>query len=235
VAVVAVPATVLLRPADAGLVGHYTFAEGSGTTVRDASRSGNHGTLQGNVARVAGPRPGSKALNFDGKTGYVKLDKDLNQWLGGTATAAFWINTRQVGVDFPPVCVAGVDVVGTTNDVQWGFLDESGRIGVTAGDLAAVNMAKSSQPINDGQWHHVALTRDAVLGRSQVYVDGKLSSATATGAKGNKTTPFFSIGRKEVFPSDAKDKTVYYFQGALAEVRFHDRVLSAAEIEALAK
>ena len=235
VAVVAVPATVLLRPADAGLVGHYTFAEGSGTTVRDASRSGNHGTLQGNVARVAGPRPGSKALNFDGKTGYVKLDKDLNQWLGGTATAAFWINTRQVGVDFPPVCVAGVDVVGTTNDVQWGFLDESGRIGVNAGDLAAVNMAKSSQPINDGQWHHVALTRDAVLGRSQVYVDGKLSSATATGAKGNKTTPFFSIGRKEVFPSDAKDKTVYYFQGALAEVRFHDRVLSAAEIEALAK
>lgn len=234
VAVVAVPAYVILKPTE-GLVGHYTFAEGSGKTVKDASPTGNHGTLVGGVTWTAGRKPGSKALDFDGKTGYVKVSQDLNQWLGGTATVAFWINTKQVGLGFPPVCIAGVDIVASTDDVQWGFLDDSGRIGVNAGDLQVVNMAKSAQPINDGQWHHVALTRNAVLGQSQVFVDGKLSSSTATGAKGSKTTPFFSIARKEVFPNDSKDKTVYYFQGLLEDVRLYNRVLSPAEIDALAK
>ena len=94
-------------------------------------------------------------------------------------------------------------------------------------------IAISSRPVNDGQWHHAALTREATLGRLQVFVDGKLSSTTLTGAKGLKTTPFFSIGRKEAFPQGAKP--VDYFQGVLEEVRFYNRVLSTAEIEALAK
>jgi hypothetical protein len=97
VALVAVPAYVLLKPSEAGLVGHYTFAEGSGTSVRDASPRGNHGTLMPGVTWTAGHKQDSKGLSFDGKTGYVKLDKDLVPWLGGTATVAFWIKTTQVG------------------------------------------------------------------------------------------------------------------------------------------
>jgi hypothetical protein len=145
-----------------------------------------------------------------------------------------------------PASITGVDVAGgdtavTTNDIQWGFMDESGRTGVCVGDPVYSNRAKSlenilvrsSQPINDGQWHHVALTRDAVLGRLEVYVDGKLNATTLTAATGRKTTPFFSIGRKEVVPDQSKP--AYFFHGSLAEVRFYNRVVKSEEIAALAK
>jgi RNA polymerase sigma factor (sigma-70 family) len=245
---VAVPAAVMLKPSDNGLVGHYAFAEGNGASVKDASTSGNHGTLIGNVTWVEGRKPGTKALSFDGKTGYVKVGQDLNQWLGGSATVAFWISTRQVGkkVPFQFVPVTGVDVTSNdvkpnSDDINWGILDDSGRIGICPGDPAYPGakklediMAVSSQPINDGQWHHVALARDAATGRLQVYVDGKLSAASETAAKGGKTTPFFYIGRQELFPVSSP-KPVLYFQGQLSELRFYDRVLSAGEIEVLAR
>jgi len=95
--------------------------------------------------------------------------------------------------------------------------------------------ARSVQPINDGQWHHVALTRDAAQGRLQVHVDGSLNATTVTGAKGIKTSPFFSIGKKEVFPKPQPDKPELFFQGSLADMRFYQRVLTAQEIEALSK
>jgi RNA polymerase sigma factor (sigma-70 family) len=245
--VTAVPAYILLKPTDAGLVGHYAFTEGSGTTVKDASPSGNHGTLVGGVSWKAGHKPGSKALSFDGKTGHVKLSQDLSQWLGGTATVAFWISTTQKGVPSDgfavPGCVTGVDVPGidpviTTNDIQWGFVDEAGRTGVSVGDLALGRtkqlediVLRSKQAINDGQWHHVALTRDATSGRVEVFVDGKVSGARTAGT-GPRTTPFFSIGRKEV---PEQQKPAHYFQGLLAEVRFYNRVLTPEEIATLAK
>jgi hypothetical protein len=241
---------VLLQPSEHGLVGHYRFAEGSGTAVQDASPSGNHGTLVGGVTWTAGPRPGSRALRFDGKTGCVKLTQDLNQWLGGTATVAFWLSTTQKGVPSDgfavPGCITGVDVSGgdvavTTNDIQWGFVDEAGKVGVCVGDPAYSKgtkaldqiLVRSVQALNDGQWHHVALTRDAALGRLEVYVDGKLSATTLTAATGRKTTPFFSIGRKQVVPEQSKP--AYFFEGALAEVRLYNRVLKPDEIVALAK
>ncbi|OAI45957.1 hypothetical protein AYO44_12205 [Planctomycetaceae bacterium SCGC AG-212-F19] len=248
-AVVAVPAVILLPPSDPGLVGHYAFAEGSGTSVKDASSSGNHGKLVGGVTWTTGRKPGSKALSFDGQTGHVKLAQDLSRWLGSSATVAFWLNTTQRGVPSDgfavPGCVTGVDVSGndqavTTNDIQWGFVDETGRTGVCVGDLDLRRtkqmeeiLVRSKQPINDGQWHHVALTRDATLGRVAVFVDGKLSGTTLTTAIGPKTSPFFSIGRKEVIPEQTKP--AYHFQGLLSEVRFYNRVLKPEEIAALAQ
>jgi RNA polymerase sigma factor (sigma-70 family) len=250
-ATLAVPAYVLLKPSDQGLVGHYTLSEGSGTVVKDASPSGNHGTLvSGGVAWAPGPKPGGKALSFDGKTGCVKLSRDLSPWLGSTATIAFWMKTTQKGVPSDgfavPASVTGVDVAGgdvavTTNDIQWGFIDETGRTGVCVGDPALSNRTKplenilvrTVQPINDGQWRHIALTRDAATGRLEVFVDGKLNATTLTAATGRKTTPFSSIGRKEVVPEQTKP--AYFFQGSLAEVRFYNRVLGPAEIAALAR
>jgi hypothetical protein len=154
----------------------------------------------------------------------------------GVSSDGFAVPASVTGVD-----VAGGDVAVTTNDIQWGFIDESGRTGVCVGDPALSNRTKplenilvrTVQPINDGQWHHIALTRDAVTGRLEVFVDGKLNATTLTAAAGRKTTPFSSIGRKEVVPEQTKP--AYFFQGSLAEVRFYNRVLGPAEIAALAK
>jgi RNA polymerase sigma factor (sigma-70 family) len=220
-------AYVVLKPRDRDLVGHYTFNEGKAT--RDASAVGNHGAWVGGVTATPGPKPGSTALAFDGATGYVKLNQDLNQWLGGTATLTFWIKTTQTGGSYSPG-VIGV-LTADPNDVVWGWIEQSGRICLNAGSGKGFDTsAKSKKPINDGQWHHVALTRDATTGQAHVYVDGLLSGSSVSG-QGIKTTPFYCVGRMEIAGADKPA----YFRGALAEVRIYKRVLTPDEIQPLAK
>jgi hypothetical protein len=139
---------------------------------------------------------------------------------------AFWLKTTQTGNDTMWLApgVLGAESAGDGNDVFWGWLDAAGRIGVQAGDVAG---AKSATPVNDGQWHHIALTRDAATGAAQVYVDGVLSGAATTDT-GVKTTPFRSVGR-----IDDTAGTPAYLNGTLDDLVLFDRVLTAAEVRAL--
>jgi hypothetical protein len=230
--VTAVPAYIYLH--NDGLVGHYAFSEGTGSRAADASGTRNHGTLMGGVTWTAGPRPGSKALSFDG-TGLVKLDKDVVQWLGATATVAFWIKTTQAGgnEDASSPAIIGAEVAGN-NDIEWGWLHVSGRIGVVTGGGTAEKpsdlrqpSAQSKQPINDGVWHHVAMTRDFATGEVRMYVDG-VFQGTAMSGQGIKTCSLTEIGRLI-----DRNRTMYYFRGALGDLRLYSRVLSAEEIRRL--
>src|SRR5262249_27248166 len=128
-ALVVTPAVILLRPSSgATLVSHYKFNESSGTRVADAGSGPNHGTLVGGVSRVAGPRTGMPALNFDGKTGYVQLEKDLTQWIGGTASVACWMRTTLTSPnDSSNPAVAGVQR-SNNDDIGWGVIDPAGRV-----------------------------------------------------------------------------------------------------------
>jgi hypothetical protein len=214
------------QPGPAGLVGSYAFSEGAGTTTADASASGNTGTLTGGVTWTAGRTGAGTALQFNGTNGFVNLAQNANQWLGGTGTAAFWIRTTQTGNNTMWMApgVLGVESAGGGNDIFWGWLDATGRIGMQAGNTAG---AKSTAPINDGQWHHIALTRNATTGLVQVYVDGVLSGS-ATSEVGTKTTTFRSLGRIE-----DTGGTPAWFAGSLDDVRLFNRVLTAQEIQSL--
>ena len=210
----------------AGAVGSYNFSEGSGTTTGDASTSGNGGTLTGGVTWTAGRTGAGTALQFNGATGYVNLAQNAAQWLGGTATVAFWMRTTQTGNNTAGQApgILGVESAGNGNDIFWGWLDASGRIGIKAGYGVA---AKSTAAVNDGQWHHIALTRNATSGAVQVYVDGVLNG-TAISETGTKSTAFRSIGRIE----DTGGSPAY-FGGALDNLRIYNRVLTAQEIASL--
>jgi len=226
--VASVPAYLVLKPSGPTLVGSYGCDEGSGTRVADASGTGNHGTLVGGVTWAPGRKPGTKALSFDGKTGYVKVPQDLNQWLGGTATVAFWINTTQVGDSevWRSPTLLGVNLSGSARkDIFWAFLDNNGRIGLDD-DIPVL----SSRPINDGKWHHVALTRDASKGECKVYVDGAFNAGGAS-VPGIKVVAFDMIGRVE---NSAVGKPVF-FQGSLSDLKFYRGVVPAEQIRKLAE
>jgi glucose/arabinose dehydrogenase len=210
----------------AGLVGEYRFNENAGTATADGSASANGGTLVGSAVWVGGRSGAGSAVAFDG-SGRVDVAADLNAWLGASGTVAFWLRTTQVGNNTMWLApgVLGVESAGDGNDVFWGWLDASGRIGVQAGDVAG---ARSATPVNDGQWHHVALTRDHTTGRVEVYVDGTLSGS-ATSGTGVKTTPFRSIGR-----IDDTGGTPTGFACAVDDLLVFNRVLTADEIRGLA-
>ena len=89
--------------------------------------------------------------------------------------------------------MTGVENAADSNDIQWGWVDNAGQINLSVGGTIA---ATSAHPVNDGKWHHVVLTRNAVTGSAQVYVDGQLSGS-GMGPTGAKTTPLSSLGRIE--------------------------------------
>jgi RNA polymerase sigma factor (sigma-70 family) len=237
VALTAVPAYLMLRPGDPDLVAAYAFAEGKGTTTADTSPSQNHATLVGAVTWTAGRKPGTNALNFDGRTGYLKLDRDVAGTLGGTASVAFWIKTTQTGgdADASSPSIIGAEVAGN-NDVEWGWLHSSGRIGIVAGDGTEAKpseekqpSAQSKQPINDGNWHHVAMTRSVATGEVRIYVDGAFQESARSG-QGVKSCVLNEVGR-----IIDRNRSTYFFRGALQDVRFYRRVLTAQEVQTLAQ
>ncbi|MDY6978300.1 MAG: LamG domain-containing protein [Pseudomonadota bacterium] len=195
-----------------------------GTTgeVADTSGNSNNGTAL-NGANTVGPGRICRAANFDGNDDYVDIP-NLSDTLNGTASLAFWIRTSQTGNNtaWQAPGITGVEQSGGTDDIFWGWIDASGRIGITVGND---NNAKSSTTINDNIWHHVVLTRNASNGEYKIYIDGTLdaSGTIATGTIGNN---YSSLGRIEDTGGSPE-----YFQGELDEILIFDSVLTDSEVQ----
>lgn len=229
------PVTPVLTPP----VIQYALDEGTGTFAADSGSGGtNTGVLVGTAkpAWVAG-RTGAGALSFSGNGAYnqtnqsaVQVSSNLIAPLGTTSTLAVWVKTTQTGSNNhqQAPAITGVDQQGTTSDINWGTLDASGKIGIYVGDTGGIY---SVSPINDGQWHHVAMTRDATTGQIQLYVDSVLNgSSILAGAIGTKAAQFYLIGALTDRSNAGYVTGANYFNGQLDDVRIYNRVLSAAEI-----
>lgn len=193
---------------------------GTSGEVSDSSGNNRDGTAQNQtdteLAHIC------RGGVFDGTDDYL-THTDIDNLLSGTASMSFWIKTTQTGSDvtWQAPGISGVEVVGSANDIFWGWIDASGHIGLSVGDDGTT---KSTQAINDDTFHHVVLTRDAGAGTFKIYIDGVLDSSgsIATGTIGNT---FASIGRIE-----DTGGTPEYFEGVLDELVIFDQVLSDAEV-----
>lgn len=161
--------------------------------------------------------------------GIELADDSVASVLAGTSTLSFYMKTTQVGTASPWTApgIFGRDQASGSNDVFWGWLDNTGRINLSVGDVSASNpVTKSAQPVNDGQWRHVVMTRDAASGVQSLHVDGvKVTTTGRTGALGLNNR-FRTLGQIQGNP--------VHFKGSLAEVRVYRRVLSDSDIAQLA-
>jgi hypothetical protein len=216
----------------------YEFDDGTGTFAADSAGT-NTGVLVGATgpAWVAG-RIGSGALSFSGNgapnqtnQSAVQVSSNLVPTLGTTSTLAAWIKTTQTGSSTHSAApaITGVDQAATTSDINWGTLNATGRIGIYVGESGGVY---SNNPINDGQWHHVAITRNATTGQVQLYVDGVLNGSATLDA-GTKAAQFYLIGALTNRNSSGYVTGANYFNGQLDEIRIYNDVLSAGEIAEL--
>lgn len=197
-----------------------TSWNGTAGEVEDSSGNGWNGTAVGGAA--PSPARVCNGAQLNGSSRYLQV-AGLSGLLNATASLAFWIRTTQSGNDtgWQAPGVTGVELSGGADDIFWGWLDASGRIGVS---VANDYTTKSTLAINDGTWRHVVLTRDHSAGTYQIYIDGVLdaSGSIATGVIG---TPYSSIGRIE-----DTGGTPEYLNGQLDEVRVYGTVLSASEV-----
>ncbi len=195
--------------------------------VLDNSGNDRHGTPAGS-SQTINPGQICNAGQFNGTTDYIATP-GLSA-LQGTSSLSFWIRTTATGNDtgWQAPAVAGVEQSGGTDDIFWGWIDASGRIGITKGN--DFDATKSNTAINDGTFRHVVLTRDASDGSFQIYVDGTLDrSGTRSALTGMVGSSFSDIGR--VLYTNGSDAN--FLQADLDEVVIFDEVLDPDQVDKL--
>jgi hypothetical protein len=193
---------------------------------QDASGKGRHGTAMGGPLFAASAN--GQGVSFNGVDQYIAVTGYKGILAVDAVQQAFsvsnWVNTTSDA--------------GDTEMVTWGLQGAATRLTwrVHQGRLRTEHNAgnlRGNTYINDGEWHHVALTvsEGATLRAetTQLYVDGLEDSYFSGG-----DTPYILAEGSDVNVGRSGPHDGRYFVGSLDEVRVYSRHLSAAEVAWLA-
>lgn len=198
-----------------GLVAAYAFEEGAGTTVADASGTGNSGTITGASWTTAG-RFG-KALSFNGSTNWVTINDAPSLDLTSGMTLEAWVKPaalsswRQVILKEIPNGLA-YSLYAHNNAPQ-----PAATINVGGSDQSAVGT--SALPLDT--WTHLAATYDGSTLR--LFVNGAQAQAVSVSGTLITSNAPLRIAGNAVWGE--------HFSGVIDEVRVYNRALSASEIQ----
>jgi hypothetical protein len=213
-----------------GLIHHWNFDEGpdwhdsafgaayAGTAAQDAEGGATAQLENMSSANWVSGRQFS-GLQFDGATQKLTVAAGLAPQLSGSATLSFFINTTHPGSS-AAATAPGVAGRAGAGGCQWGWLDEAGRMVFSVDGSPVV---RSAAAVNDGKWHHVAITREASSGLAVIYIDGA-ESASGNGPAGERSLAFSSIGCIEGGG---------FFSGRLDQVSIFNRAITLAEASVL--
>lgn len=238
----------------AALIGHWDLEQGSGTTAFDQSTTGNDGTFVNTPTwQTSGLAPvpsGTTAdLEFSGEVGdddagdndedYVSIPAN-SAYDFGTSTdfsVACWINTTAAATQNP---IGQGDAANASGGEHWelivtdagylaAFIDDGSNTEHIGGPTFDSN---DGPQVNDGQWHHIAVTFDRD-GNAIRYIDGSaVNEAVDISSVGDiSNDEILAIGQRgnvAGFPYDSP------FDGRIDDVRLYDEVLTAEEVSGLA-
>jgi uncharacterized repeat protein (TIGR03806 family) len=199
------------------LVGWYKF-EGN---AQDSSGQGNHGTAGGGFSYVAGT-VGASAINFNGTDGYVQIPRSVSN----DFTLALWVKTTTTGGGSQWWAGKGLldgEMAGSQSDFGMSLVGAKAAFGVGNPDTTIA----STTSINDGNWHHVAATRDSLSGEVRLYIDGLLENSLVTAATGTRAPTDLRIG------SIRSGVPAGFLAGSVDDARIYNYVMNANEIAAL--
>ncbi|MBN2890226.1 MAG: HYR domain-containing protein, partial [Bacteroidales bacterium] len=104
------------------------------------------------------------ALNFDGVDDYVNIGNQTELQFGsGSFTIESWINTTSANSYLPIIAKSGV-----SEDISLCLVDGYASLKSFYTTVSGVTF------INDGNWHHIAVTKDGM--NVSIYVDGMLET-----------------------------------------------------------
>ncbi len=223
-----VQAAVLQRPANnLGLVGYWSFNEGTSTIATDFSGNGNSGTLTNmeNTDWVAGKR--SRALSFDGSAEYVNIPDNNQLQVTGSLTLAGWVYRRGDSTG------SSGTIIGKDLDLNAGYSLEVKDSSEASPDKVRCllnglsgNSLHSTASIPNNTWTHIACVYNGST--IQVYINGQSSGSVNSTGSISTSTDALRIGH-----SKGTSNASNYFNGDIDDVRIYNRSLSATEIAAL--
>lgn len=205
-----------------GLVGYWSFNEGSGTTAYDGSGNGNDGVING---ATFAPGISGTGLDFD-YTADDHVDIADNPQLD-FGTDDFTISCRVKINAFNHQesvhnCILFRGDLSSDPGSRYGF-------GITSDGILSFYVGSTSNKARflaanllDGLWHHIVGVRES--GVLKIYVD------TIKGTDGT-TTQDISSNYPLVFGGDTT--SARFLDGSIDEVRFYSLASTLSEIEAL--
>ena len=182
------------------LIGHWKLDETAGETARDSSGGHNDGILKGSAAWTTKGR-------IDGALGLRGGSVTVLKGVKDAFTLAFWIKTS----DSAPTSSweDGISLITAMNG-GWGLR----LMGTTLALRAGTRILQATDTINDGEWHHCAVTRTA-SGTTQLIVDGnpQITAEVAIHPEAADRGLVFGGGKFNGFLDD-----VYLFSQSLDEM-----------------
>jgi len=200
-------AVLLVGTANADLVGHWRFDEGSGTTAKDSSGNGGDGTFTGDPQWVTGQLGG--ALEFDGDD-WVDCGDILD--ITNELSIACWVNPA--GLSGDNGWVARWDNYAFKSSGSVARFTTPGVRDYTAGNT----------PIVVGEWQHVAITflPDQAAGGLIFYLNGVETDRSDTTGYGAGGGPL-AIGN---------NRWSQFYEGMIDDVQVYDHLLPPEEVAA---
>jgi fibronectin type 3 domain-containing protein len=214
----------LAEASGSGPIGYWNLDEGTGTAAADTSGAGNNGTLVTGPVWIAGKL--ANALSFNGGTGSVSVNGAgslANLYTSGLTVSA-WIKPNSLGA-------SGAGRVVEKN--MWGLkLADTNKLWFGGNFATGTVSRESAAALTFGSWVHVAVTWTGSTASSNVhvYINGVLSDGITTEGAGAAS----SDAAYNLVIGNSAYTTARGFDGVIDEVRVYNRVLSAAEIQAIA-
>jgi len=202
-----------------GLQAHYLF---DGNCL-DASGYGRNGDAAG-IGYVAGPLGlAGTAASFDGSSSFIQVD-DVPIPTDNAFTWALWLRTDGLGSPYAYIIER---IAGIGNNLLSPGLSVRSNGSLVFGSCCTAGGSETNTPANTvslGVWAHVACT-SSIAGIRRIYVNGALAGEGFAVDYGQQLSKIL-IGRDRL---DCCPR----FRGAIDDLRFYSRPLSATEIATL--
>ncbi|MFY7064665.1 DNRLRE domain-containing protein [Nocardiopsis changdeensis] len=215
---------------DAGPVAYWRLGEAEGSTEADNDLLLDHDRHTGVYHDVqlgtGGALQGSpeSAATFNGTSSHLRL----SDWLVGQTpylTVEMWFRTDAHGVLFSYQQQALDEAItGTATPALYVGTDGRLRGQFWNGTVAPIT---TDQAVNDGAWHHVALT--AAGDRQSLYLDGaKVGGLTGAITQDDQRYVYAGAGSWSNWPGSEGD--ISHFTGDLDEIAVYNRPLGAQTV-----
>ncbi len=210
-----------------GLIGHWKFDEGSGTTASDSSGNNNTGTLTNGPTWTTGKIGG--ALDFDGIDDYVDAGSAAVLDNIRPITISAWIYPRSHGEGDGGRIISKQDTTG-----RWTLHLNTTRRLLFHKDFSGsseLNRATAGSAITFNEWQHVLITWDGSSQAANVHIyrngveTGYSTTVNGVDPPDDDASSIVRIG------SRSGGQNV--FDGLIDDVRIYNRILSAADVQAL--
>ncbi|MEW2134469.1 LamG-like jellyroll fold domain-containing protein, partial [Streptomyces sp. NPDC005435] len=202
----------------------WKLDQNSGTTVTDASGTGN-------TARATGVTWSDDAANFAGTTGQQITTNGPVLDTTASYTVSAWVKMSSL----PTHNATVVAQTGGTNSafmLQYNYAHTSAplwSLEQTSTDASGATFpaAYSTAVPASGAWTHLVGVFDASTGAIKIYVNGTLSGS------GTNTTPWSATGPLTIGQAKYAGASTDLLPGAVSNTQVYQRALSATEISSL--